>query len=59
MSVPASCGRTPEAGLEQPANAAKAAKQTAEKTAKEGTRTGTRSKVFFVKVARRLCQLPV
>jgi hypothetical protein len=45
--MPASCGLVPADGLEQPKNAAV-----------EAT-SSTISKMVFVKVARRLCQLPV
>jgi len=46
-SIPASRGLEPADGLEQPKNAAV-----------EATNSAT-SKMVFVKVARRLCQLPV
>jgi hypothetical protein len=46
-SIPASNVLEPADGLEQP-----------EKAAVEA-RSGTTSKMVFVKVARRLCQLPV
>jgi len=46
-SIPASYGLEPADGLEQPKNAA------------VEVRSGTTSKIDFVKVARRLCQLPV
>jgi len=48
--MPASCGLEPADGLEQPKKAAVEA---------SSGRTGTTSKKVFVKVARRLCQLPV